>query len=178
MPPRFSILPAQLSAAVSWTGLQGPMSSPVFPVSGSLRAAPPFPRSGPSESGSPTSQVILRCYDFPLTHPRSLIWFASGAHTIPPRFVLASQRSRAEGGLRIRPGSLFSRWSLLPGSLIVWTWVGAPRFPGDPSCAFASVQDPGRPDEPSPVSGLVNAAPAVSKAKASAGDDVEATARL
>jgi hypothetical protein len=27
--------------------------------------APPFPRSGPGESGSPTSQVILRCYDFP-----------------------------------------------------------------------------------------------------------------
>jgi hypothetical protein len=27
--------------------------------------APPFPRSGPGESGSPTSQVVLRCYDFP-----------------------------------------------------------------------------------------------------------------
>src|SRR5215510_9880453 len=73
MPPRFSILPVQLSAAVSWTGLQGPMSSPMLPVSGSLRAAPPFPRSGPSESGSPTSQVVLRCYDFPPTHPRSLV---------------------------------------------------------------------------------------------------------
>src|SRR5215469_11946999 len=27
--------------------------------------APPFPRSGPGESGSPMSQVVLRCYDFP-----------------------------------------------------------------------------------------------------------------
>ena len=42
--------------------------------------APPFPRSGPGESGSPTSQVVLRCYDFPSTHPRSLICFASGVH--------------------------------------------------------------------------------------------------
>src|ERR1700680_2104314 len=41
---------------------------------------PPFPRSGPGESGSPMSQVILRCYDFPFTYPRSLICFASGVH--------------------------------------------------------------------------------------------------
>jgi hypothetical protein len=27
--------------------------------------APLFPRLGPDESGSPTSQVLLRCYDFP-----------------------------------------------------------------------------------------------------------------
>lgn len=44
--------------------------------------APLFPRSGPGESGSPTLQVILRCYDFPFTHPRSLICFASGAHAV------------------------------------------------------------------------------------------------
>ena len=37
----------------------------MFPVNGSLRMAPLFPRSGPGESGSPTSQVLLRCYDFP-----------------------------------------------------------------------------------------------------------------
>jgi hypothetical protein len=37
----------------------------VSPANGSLLMAPPFPRSGPGESGSPTSQVILRCYDFP-----------------------------------------------------------------------------------------------------------------
>jgi len=54
----------------------------MLPVSGSLLAAPPFPRSGPSEPGSPTSSVVLRCYDFPRTHSRSLIWFASGSHTI------------------------------------------------------------------------------------------------
>src|ERR1039457_3049399 len=52
------------------------MSSPVFPVNGSLLMAPLFPRSGPGESGSPMSQVVLRCYDFPFTHPQSLICFA------------------------------------------------------------------------------------------------------
>jgi hypothetical protein len=34
--------------------------------------APLFPRSGPGESGSPMSQVLLRCYDFPLRMPGRL----------------------------------------------------------------------------------------------------------
>ena len=37
----------------------------MLPVNGSLHMAPLFPRSGPGESSSPTSQVVLRCYDFP-----------------------------------------------------------------------------------------------------------------
>src|SRR6516165_4508226 len=37
----------------------------MFPVNGSLRTAPRFPRSGPGKSSSPMSQVLLRCYDFP-----------------------------------------------------------------------------------------------------------------
>src|SRR5207302_1064025 len=37
----------------------------MFPVNGSLHTAPRFPRSGPGKSGSPMSQVLLRCYDFP-----------------------------------------------------------------------------------------------------------------
>ena len=55
--------------------------SPVFPVNGSLRTAPRFPRSGPGKSGSPMSQVLLRCYDFP---PRisGHLCFASGVHAI------------------------------------------------------------------------------------------------
>jgi len=51
---------------------------------------------------------------------------------------------------------------------LTWTWAGSPRFPGDPSHAFASVQDPGRTDDPSPIDGFVDAAPAPSTAKASA----------
>ena len=57
-----------------------PKVSYLFPANGSLLVAPLFPRSGPSESGSPMSQVVLRCYDFPFAHTRSLICFASGPH--------------------------------------------------------------------------------------------------
>src|SRR4029453_459656 len=53
-------------------------------------AAPPFPRLGPGEPGSPTSWALGGRYDPPSPHHRSLIWFASGAHAIPPRFVLAA----------------------------------------------------------------------------------------
>jgi len=48
------------------------------------------------------------------------------------------------------PGQMFSR---LPKCrlALVWTWTGSLRFPGDPSCAFAPLQDPGRTDDPSPL---------------------------
>jgi hypothetical protein len=35
------------------------------------------------------SQVVLRCYDFPFTHPQSLICFAPGGPRYPPRFARA-----------------------------------------------------------------------------------------
>src|SRR5215813_2322748 len=43
-----------------------------------------------------------------------------------------------------------------------WTRVGSLRFPGDPSCAFAPVYDPGRTDAPR-QGGLTGAAPASRK---------------
>jgi hypothetical protein len=46
--------------------------------------------------------------------------------------------------------------------------VGSPRFPGNPSCAFASVPDPGRIDDPSPIDGFIDAAPTRTTVKASA----------
>ena len=58
----------------------GLMSLPVFPVDGSLLAAPPFPPSGPGEPSSPLSAVLRRRYDFPCAYQRSLICFASTAH--------------------------------------------------------------------------------------------------
>ena len=42
--------------------------------------APLFPPPGPAERGSPPSKVILRRYDFPPVHPRSLILFGRGVH--------------------------------------------------------------------------------------------------
>jgi hypothetical protein len=60
-----------------------------------------FPRSGPGESSSPMSQVILRCYDFPPRIPVTY-WFRFRGPRYPPRFVSRSLRSRSRkdgGGL-------------------------------------------------------------------------------
>ena len=67
----------------------------MFPANGSLLMAPPFPRSGPGESSSPTSQVVLRCYDFPsriLGH----LFVSLPRPTLPSSFVSRGLRSRAQ----------------------------------------------------------------------------------
>src|SRR5271169_1924447 len=129
---------------------------------------PLFPRSGPGESGSPMSQVVLRCYDFPARIPGHLFVSLPGS-TLPSSVRVSRLALALPEGRRVPsgPGSLFSRRP--NGRLaLTWTWAGSPRFPGDPSCAFASVHDPGRIDDPSPVVGFVDAAPAQTTAKASA----------
>jgi len=73
----------------------------VFPVNGSLRMAPLFPRSGPGEPGSPTSQVLLRCYDFPARIPGHL--FGSLPGSTRPSSVRVSQLALPEGR-RCLPG--------------------------------------------------------------------------
>ena len=57
---------------------------------------------------------------------------------------------------------------LAPAGMTASFAARPPRFPDDPSCAFASVHDPGRTDDPSPIDGFVDAAPAQTTAKASA----------
>jgi hypothetical protein len=54
---------------------------------------PPFPRSGPGESGSPMSAVILRCYDFPARIPGHL--FVSLPGSTLPSSVRVSQLALA-----------------------------------------------------------------------------------
>ena len=54
----------------------------MFLVNDSLLMTPLFPRSGPGESGSPMSQVILRCYDFPARIPGHLLVSLPGS-TLP-----------------------------------------------------------------------------------------------
>jgi hypothetical protein len=77
--------------------------------------APLFPRSGPGESGSPMSQVLLRCYDFP---PRiSGHLFASLPGSMRFSSVRVSQLALAlPEGRRVPsgPGSLFNRRPELP----------------------------------------------------------------
>jgi len=85
----------------------------MFPVNGSLRMAPLFPRSGPGESGSPMSQVLLRCYDFPSRLSGRL--FASLPGSTRSSSVRVSQLALPEGRRVLSgPGSLFNRRPELP----------------------------------------------------------------
>ena len=85
----------------------------MFLVNGSLLMTPLFPRSGPGESGSPMSQVLLGCYDFPLRIPGRLFASLSGVHALLLASCLAvCAPGRSEGPSR--PGSLFDRLPELP----------------------------------------------------------------
>jgi hypothetical protein len=77
--------------------------------------APLFPRSGPGESGSPMSQVVLRCYDFPSRIPGHL--FVSLPGPTLPSSVRVSQLALAlPEGRRVPsgPGSMFQPATRLP----------------------------------------------------------------
>ncbi len=75
---------------------------------------PPFPRSGPGESGSPMSQVILRCYDFP-SRPGHLFVSLPGS-TLPASVRISQLALALPEGRRVpsEPGSLFNRRPELP----------------------------------------------------------------
>ena len=72
--------------------------------------------------------------------------FASAAHVI----LLLCVRRSAPGGVEApsRPG----HWEpdARSSGCFTWTPVGSLRSPGDPSCAFAPLLDPGRTDVPLP----------------------------
>jgi len=104
-------------------------------------AAPPFPRSGPAKRGSPTSSVLRRRYDFLHRLPARLLGSLAG--TTPTSCVRYRRSAPARPEAPRGPGPLFSRWSH-HRHLVAWTIAGSPRFPGDPSRAFAQLQDPGR----------------------------------
>ena len=67
----------------------------------------------------------------------------------PPLFVFAVMALPDGWRTRSGPGHLFSRLPKCRRAL-AWTRAGSHRFPGDPSHAFAPVQDPGRIDDPTP----------------------------
>src|ERR1700730_16963620 len=66
---------------------------------------PLFPRSGPGESGSPMSAVILRCYDFPARIPGHLFVSLPGS-TLPSSFRVSQLALALLEGQRVpsRPG--------------------------------------------------------------------------
>ena len=130
--------------------------------------APPFPRSGPGESSSPMSQVVLRCYDFPSRLSVAYLVRFRGPR-YPPRFVSRSLRSRSRRVGGCLPGrghcsagdpiaGLLSRGRErdLPGSQAVHP-VPLPRS-----------RTPAESTIPRLFVGLVDAAPASQTAKASA----------
>ena len=77
----------------------------MFLVNGSLLMTPLFPRSGPGESGSPMSAVILRCYDFPARIPGHLFVSLPGS-TLPSSFRVSQLALALLEGQRVpsRPG--------------------------------------------------------------------------
>ncbi len=145
---------------------------PCFP--GQRGITPAFGYGAPHPSAEGTST--------PLTHALPSTHY-EGATTsrlrIPGRLSVSLPGSARSSALRARlggapgwledpsgPGHLVSRPPICRHSLSR-TQAGSHRFPGDPSHAFAPVQDPGRTDDPHP-DGVVDAAPAQPTAKAPA----------
>src|SRR5436190_8038764 len=82
----------------------------------------------------------------PTPHP-GRFWFATGFRAAL-RGSCSPKRSRADGGAA-RAWAVWSAGGPVPAGVRV-DGVGSHRFPGDPSCAFALLKDPGRVSGPSP----------------------------
>ena len=141
----------------------------MFLVNDSLLMTPLFPRSGPGESGSPTSQVILRCYDFPSRIHGRL--FVSLPGSTLPSSVRVSQLALPEGRRVLSgPGSLFNRRPKLPAYFHVDV-SGISQVPRRSILCLCLVPRP-RPNRRSlAFDGFVDAAPALPTARASAVDE-------
>src|SRR3984893_14278215 len=130
--------------------------------------APLFPRSGPGESGSPTSAVILRCYDFPtripghlfVSLPGSTLSFSVRVSQLP--LALPEGRREPSG-----PGQLCNRRPQVSACSRVGV-SGSSQVPRRSILCLCLELRP-RPNRRSlAIGGFVDAAPASSPAKASA----------
>jgi hypothetical protein len=93
--------------------------------------------------------------------------FDSRPH-VPPCVRVRQSAPDEPGGRSSGLEHLFSRRSV-PGRLHPWARAGSHRFPGDPSQAFALLQDPGRAGKTSPLAVVPTPPPGPTKPKASAG---------
>src|SRR5215210_4369081 len=88
----------------------------------------------------------MKALRLPTPHP-GRFWFATGFRAAL-RGSCSPKRSRADGGAA-RAWAVWSAGGPVPAGVRV-DGVGSHRFPGDPSRAFALLQDPGRISGPSP----------------------------
>ena len=128
--------------------------------------APLFPRSGPGESSSPMSQVVLRCYDFPSRLSGHLFVSLPGPR-YPPRFVSRSLRSRKVGGCLPGRGHC-SAGDPIAGLLSRGRERDLPGFQAVHPVPLPRSRTPAESTIPHLFVGLVDAAPASRTAKASA----------
>ena len=130
--------------------------------------APLFPRSGPGESSSPMSQVVLRCYDFPSRLSGRL--FVSLPGSTLPSSVRVSQlapRSRKVGGCLPGRGHC-SAGDPIAGLLSRGRERDLPGFQAVHPVPLPRSRTPAESTIPRLFVGLVDAAPASRTAKASA----------
>jgi len=135
-----------LSMSFRGQGLQGSCPFPCFPAWSSPRDAS-LPSVGSQRAWFPAVTGTMKALRLPICVSMVTYWFASTAHAI---LLLCVRRSAPEE-LKVpsRPGP----W--VPAARIsgcfVWTPMGSLRSSGDPSRAFAPLQDPGRTDVASPL---------------------------
>src|SRR5207342_583921 len=143
-------------------------SSPMLLVNGSLLMTPLFPRSGPGESSSPTSQVILRCYDFPARIPGRLFVSPPGS-TLPSSFRVSQLALALLEGQRVpsRPGHC-SAGDPIAGLLSRGRERDLPGFQAVHPVPLPRSRTPAESTIPRLFVGLIDAAPASRTAKASA----------
>ena len=121
----------------------------MFQSNGSLPIwRPSFLRRVPS-SAVPRHQRSYRGAERTLAHSRSLMASVTGR----TRASCVRARRSAPGRRGGRRRACNNLWAGVPSSGLSrpWTRAGPHRFPGDPSHAFALLQDPGRAEETSPL---------------------------
>jgi hypothetical protein len=126
-----------------------------------------LPSLGSRRARFPDVSGTMKTLRLPAACTRFLMVSVAGSTT--PRVVRV--RRGAPDACRGHSSGL-GHWSAgvpMPAVFRSWTRAGSLRLPGDPSHAFALLQDPGRADKSSPLSGLADAAPGPNKPKAPAG---------
>ena len=111
-----------------------------------------LPSVGSRRARFPVFIGTMKALRLPAAQTRSLMVSVTGS-TRPSRICVRQGAHDEIGGSSSGLEHLFSRRSL-PGMLHPWARAGSRRFPGDPSYAFALLQDPGRADKTSPVAVL------------------------